>query len=184
MSSRSIRKDQQNAGDLKANSQIMETKKGRPKSPELPCVPSELEGSALLALVSILPDEVTNTPEERDHQKNGADSGEYHCIDEHGCLLLRLPVWDGFKLSVLTGEKLTWINGWQAGATGSGGILTQVKKRRGYGRRKRLGSRMRQELWGVQRFFGSPLDFFLVLPSGNTCSNTWRISLRRLSLRS
>ena len=50
----------------------------------MPCVPSELEGSALLALVRILPDEVTNPPEERDHQKYGADSGENHCIDEHG----------------------------------------------------------------------------------------------------
>ena len=107
-------------------------KKGRPKSPELPCVPSELEGSALLALVSILPDEVTNTPEERDHQKNGADSGENYCIDEHGCLLLRLSVWDGFTLSALAAGKLTWINGWRAGATRPGGILTQVKKSRGY----------------------------------------------------
>ena len=96
----------------------MHIKKGRPKSPELPCVPSELEGSALLALVCILPDEVTNTPEERDHQKNGADSGENHCIDEHGCLLLCLSVWDGLTLSALAMGKLTWVNGSRAGVTG------------------------------------------------------------------
>lgn len=61
-------------------------KKGRPKSPKLPCVPLTAE-SALLALVRILPDEITDTGEEGDHQADGADTGENYDIDKHGCLL-------------------------------------------------------------------------------------------------
>jgi len=44
--------------------------------------------SALLALVRILPDEITDTGEEGDHQTDGADTGENYDIDKHGCLLL------------------------------------------------------------------------------------------------
>ena len=62
-------------------------KKGRPKSPKLPCVPLTAE-SALLALVRILPDEITDTSEEGDHQADSADTGENYDIDKHGCLLL------------------------------------------------------------------------------------------------
>src|SRR5690606_24433294 len=89
-----------------------------------PCKP---DGSALLALVRILPDEVTNAAKEGDHQKNRADSGEYHCIDEHGCLLLRLPVWDGFTLTATARDKLIWINPARLQGARAGAILTQVK---------------------------------------------------------
>jgi hypothetical protein len=43
--------------------------------------------SPLLALVRILPDEITDTGEEGDHQTDGADTGENYDIDKHGCLL-------------------------------------------------------------------------------------------------
>uniref|UniRef100_A0A653B9N9 Uncharacterized protein n=1 Tax=Ectopseudomonas oleovorans TaxID=301 RepID=A0A653B9N9_ECTOL len=78
--------------------------------------------------MSILPDEVTNTPEERDHQKNGADSGENHCIDEHGCLLLCLSVWDGFTLSAPAPAPLIWINARHPLARRLPGKLIQVNE--------------------------------------------------------
>jgi hypothetical protein len=62
-------------------------KKGRPKSPKLPCVLRVLESSALLVLVRILPDEIADAGEEGDHQTDSADSGKYYDIDKHGCLL-------------------------------------------------------------------------------------------------
>jgi hypothetical protein len=33
--------------------------------------------------VRVLPDEVTDATEEGDHETDGADTGEYHYIDEH-----------------------------------------------------------------------------------------------------
>ncbi|VXC52872.1 hypothetical protein PSEUDO8Z_120134 [Pseudomonas sp. 8Z] len=85
-------------------------KKGNRSCPNCLACPVNWQDSALLALVRILPDEITNTPEEREHQKNGADSGENHCIDEHGCLLLCLSVWGGFTLSAAARRELIWIN--------------------------------------------------------------------------
>jgi hypothetical protein len=43
--------------------------------------------SALLALVRILPDEITETDEESDHQNECADTSENYDINIHGCLL-------------------------------------------------------------------------------------------------
>ena len=151
----------------------MQIKKGRPKSPELPCVPCEPEGSALLALVRILPDEVTNAPEERDHQKNGADSRENHCIDEHG-LPPVVPVCLGWLHVISTGggkiDLDQWLESRRDQALGNTDPGQEIG---GYGARSTTWqlclTRKRREF---QRFLGLLLDFFLPLPSGNTCSNT------------
>ena len=61
-------------------------KKGDLSRPSCLACPLKAD-SALLALVRILPDEITDTDEEGDHQADGADPGENYDIDKHAGLL-------------------------------------------------------------------------------------------------
>ncbi|MNN99369.1 hypothetical protein D3C81_2189910 [compost metagenome] len=56
----------------------------------MPCVLVESKGSALLALVRILPDEDSQASEEREHQAYCDNASNYYIIDKHDGLL-RLP---------------------------------------------------------------------------------------------
>jgi hypothetical protein len=75
--------DRHGASLARAAKEEKQEKNGRPKSPEVPCVPVNPVDSTRLAFVRVLPDEVTDASEEGDHETDGADTGEYHYIDEH-----------------------------------------------------------------------------------------------------
>ncbi|MNU07756.1 hypothetical protein D3C72_2534970 [compost metagenome] len=58
----------------------------------MPCVPVNLEESALFALVRVLPDENSESNEEQQHQADRNYSSDNHIIEEHVGLHLPAPV--------------------------------------------------------------------------------------------
>ena len=60
-----------------------------------------VNSSLLVALVGVLPDEISEPSKEGDHQTYGPDTGENHYIDEHlsASFSCGVPCFDGSKVS-------------------------------------------------------------------------------------
>ena len=102
----------------------------------------------MLALVRVLPDEISDTATEHDHQTDRENSGEYHFIDKHGGLLLCPPV-DGSKVATGNVGKIDQDQYWRKVRQEDGDTLTQVKKTAPSARRIVAGSEKIRGLGGL-----------------------------------
>jgi len=62
---------------------IQAQKKGRPKSPKMPCVLMYLEKLWFFPLVRVFPDKNSKPYKKHHHQAYRQHSGEHHIIDKH-----------------------------------------------------------------------------------------------------